>query len=66
MNPQMGGDITVRDEIQRLVSARGVFPVMSFTTFKLMHTSQRIPLHISILVFISEMTWLGVFVDRDS
>ena len=66
MNPQMGGDITVRDEIQRLVSARGVFPVMSFTTFKLMHTSQRITLHISILVFISEMTWLGVFVDRDS
>ena len=39
---------------------------MSFTTFKLMHTSQRIALHISILVFTSEMTWLGVFVDIDS
>ena len=31
-----------------------------------MHTSQRIPLHISILVFTSVMTWLGVFVDIDS
>ena len=39
---------------------------MSFITFKLMHTSQRIPLHISILVFTSKMTWLGVFVDIDS
>ena len=56
MNPLDGLKKLLSREIQRFVSARGVFPVMSFTTFKLMHTSQRIPPHISILVFTSEMT----------
>ena len=37
MNPQMGGDITAKDKIQRLVSARWVFPVMNFTTFNLVN-----------------------------
>ena len=39
---------------------------MSFTTFKSMHTFQRVPQYISILVFTSEMAWFGVFVDRYS
>ena len=51
----------IKSTYTKISLSQGVFPVMSFTTFKLMQTSQRIALHISILVFRPEMTWLGVF-----
>ena len=44
--------ILLSDEIQRIVSAGVGVPVMSFTTFKLMHTSHRIPLGIVIFTIV--------------